>query len=94
MSRDEKLEGKVFKLPGGKEFKEEVDRLGVQALEDRIVDLQKGLDESRAHKEENVALRNAKDAVAELNGPYADIEKAVKVKTKYIIELIKEKGGA
>ena len=93
MSRDEKLEGKVFKLPGGKEFKEEVDSLGVDALEERIVNMQKGLDESRAHKEENIALRNAKDEVAELNGPYSDVEKAVKIKTKYIIELIKEKGG-
>lgn len=93
MARDEKLEGKIFKLPGGKEFKEEVDRLDVTALEDRIVTMQKGLDESRAHKEENVALRNAKDEVAELSGPYNDVEKAVKLKTKYIIELIKEKGG-
>lgn len=93
MSRDEKLEAKVYKLPGGKEFKEEVDRLQVPALKERVVQLQKGLDESRIHKEENVALRNAKDEVAELNGPYSDVEKAVKVKTKYIIELMKEKGG-
>lgn len=91
--RDDKLESKVFKLPGGKEFKEEVDTLGIDALEERIVNLQKGLDESRAHKEENVALKNAKDEVAELSGPYNDVEKAVKIKTKYIIELIKEKGG-
>ncbi len=90
---NDKLETKVFKLPGGKEFIDEVVGLSVKALEDRIVNLQKGLDESRAHKEENIALRTAKEEVAELNGPYADVEKAVKVKTKYIIELIKEKGG-
>lgn len=91
--RDDKLEAKVFKLPGGKEFKEEVDTLSIAQLEDRVVALQKGLDESRVHKEENIALKNAKDEVAELSGPYNDVEKAVKVKTKYIIELIKEKGG-
>lgn len=92
--RDEKLESKVFKLPGGKEFKEEADRKSVKDLEDSIVRLQKGLDESRLHKEENVALRNAKDEVAELSGPYNDVEKAVKIKTKYMIELLKEKGKA
>lgn len=91
--RDDKLEAKVFKLPGGKEFKEEVDRLSIEALEDRVVQMQKGLDESRVHKEENEALKQAKNEVSEISGPYNDIEKAVKVKTKYIIELIKEKGG-
>lgn len=90
--RDDKLESKVFKLPGGKEFKEEVDRQSAQELEDYIVRLQKGLDESRLHKEENVALKNAKDEVAQLSGPYNDVEKAVKIKTKYLIELLKEKG--
>lgn len=93
MARDEKLEAKVFKLPGGKEFKEEVDALSVKSLEDRITRMQKDLDESREHKEANTALRHAKDEVAEISGPYSDVEKSVKVKTKYIIELIKEKGG-
>ena len=91
--RDDKLESKVYKLPGGKEFKEEADRKSLTELEDSIVRLQKGLDESRIHKEENIALRNAKDEVAELSGPYNDVEKAVKIKTKYMIELMKEKGS-
>lgn len=91
--RDDKLEGKIFKLPGGKEFKENADTLSLSELEDYIVRLQKGLDESREHKEENIALRNAKDEVAELSGPYNDVEKAVKLKTKYLIELTKEKGS-
>lgn len=92
MARDEKLEGKVFKLPGGKEFKEEVDTLSAQALEARITRMQKDLDESEEHKKENRALQQAKDEVAELNGPYSDFKKAIQVKTKYIIELLKEKG--
>ncbi len=93
MSRDEKLESKVFALPGGKEFKEEVDSLSVPVLEARITRMQKDLDESEEHRKENVALNNAKDEVKELSGPYNDVKKAVQVKTKYIIELIKEKGG-
>jgi len=87
------LETKLFKLPGGQEFKEEVDRLSVQQLEARISRMQKDLDESREHKKNNDALNKVKAEKAELEGPYNDVEKAVKVKTKYIIELIKEKGG-
>lgn len=93
MSRDEELEKKVFKLAGGKEFKEEVDRLSVSQLNERITKMQKQLQESEEHKEQNVALQNAKAEVKELSGPYNDVKKAVSVKTKYIIALIKEKGG-
>jgi hypothetical protein len=93
MSRDEKLEGKVFKLPGGKEFKEEVDSLSIAQLESRITTMQKGLEESEEHREANEPLRRAKDEVAELNGPYNDVRKAVKIKTKYIIQLLRSKGG-
>lgn len=93
MSRDAELEGKVYKLPGGKEFKEEVDRLSIDALEARITKMQKDLDESEEHKKENVALQEVKAEKAQLEGPYNDVKKAVQVKTKYLIELIKEKGG-
>ena len=94
MARDEKLEAKLFKLAGGEEFKSEVDRLSVTALEARVTGLQKALGESRDHKEENTALKNAKELVAEISGPYNDVEKAVKIKTKYLLSLIKEKGGS
>lgn len=87
------LEKKVFKLPGGKEFKEEVDRLSIPQLEARIANMQKQLEDSEKHKEENVPLQNAKAEVKELSGPYNDVKKAVKTKTKYIIALIREKGG-
>ena len=93
MSRDEKLEKKVFALPGGKEFKAEVDSQSVASLEARITRMQKDLDDSEEHKKENISLNNAKDEVKELSGPYSDFKKSVQVKTKYIIELIKEKGG-
>lgn len=93
MSRDEALEKKVFKLAGGKEFKEEVDRLSVAQLEARITNMQKALEDSEDHKEQNVALQQAKDEVKMISGPYNDVKKAVKVKTKYVIALIREKGG-
>lgn len=93
MARDYELEQKVYKLPGGKEFKEEVDPLSIEVLEARISKMQKGLDESREHKKNNEALKKVSSEKSELEGPYKDVENAVKVKTKYIIELIKEKGG-
>lgn len=93
MALDYELENKVYKLPGGKEFKEEVDTLNISQLEARISNYQKALDESEEHKKENEALKQAKAEVSLLEGPYNDVKKAVQVKTKYIIELIKEKGG-
>lgn len=93
MARDEELEKKLFKLAGGAEFKNEVDGLSIELLEQRITNMQKALDESREHKKNNEALKKVSDEKSELEGPYKDVEKAVKVKTKYIIELVKEKGG-
>lgn len=91
MSED--LEKKLVKLPGGREFMESVMGLSNKELEARISQMQKALDESEEHREANEALKNAKDEVKLLSGPYNDVKKAVKLKTKYIIDLLKEKGG-
>lgn len=74
------------------DFAKEVDQLGPEDLRSRIVGLQKGLQESEEHKEANETLADAQSAVAELLGPYRDVRKAVKLKTKYVLELLKEKG--
>lgn len=91
---EQKLVEKLYKLPGGEEFEGAVLGLSVQALKERIAQMQKDLDESEEHKKENQALADLKSEVATIEGPYNDVKKAVKVKTKYCIELIKEKGGA
>lgn len=75
-------------------FVDEVDRLSIPELEMRISRYQKSLQESEEHRENNEVLNKLKDEVSTLSGPYNDVKKAVKLKTKYIIELIKEKGGA
>lgn len=94
MSRDiETIRKKAFKLPGGEQFLEEVAGLDVETLEKRISGYQKSLEESEEHKEENTALQNARNELSSLVGPYNDIKKAIKVKTSYLIALIKEKGG-
>lgn len=93
MALDKELETKLMKIPGGEQFRDEVWGLSVEKLEDRIANLQKALDESEEHKKENQALKDAKDEVSMLDGPYKDLKKAVQVKTKFLIELIKDKGG-
>lgn len=77
-----------------KEFAAEVDGLSDAALRARIVSLQQALAESEMHKEANEALTQARAEVNELAGPYNDVKKAVKLKTRYILDLIAEKGGA
>lgn len=74
-------------------FADEVESLSITQLEARISSYQKQLDESEEHKEANELLKHAQEKVSELNGPYNDIRNAVKLKTKFIIHLIKEKGG-
>lgn len=74
------------------DFVIEVDGLPVEALKARIVQLQQSLEESEEHKESNDSLKEARAQVSELAGPYRDVKKAVKLKTKYIIELLKTKG--
>lgn len=77
-----------------KEFTAEVDGLPVPQLRDRIVGMQKQLEESDAHKASNDTLKEARTVVNELAAPYREVKKAVSLKTKYIIELLKEKGDS
>jgi uncharacterized small protein (DUF1192 family) len=73
-------------------FANEVDNLSVPELKERIVGMQKALEESEAHKEENDELKSLRAQVLELSAPYRDVKKAVKAKTSYILELLKDKG--
>ncbi len=73
------------------DFADEVVRLDTEALKGRIVSLQQQLEESEVHKEANEALKDARNTVNELMGPYRDVRKAVKLKTKYLVELLSEK---
>lgn len=75
------------------QFAETVLGLNAQELKNRIASLASQLQESETHREENAALQQAKDEVKELSGGYNDVRKAVKLKTKYIISLLNEKGS-
>lgn len=76
------------------EFTAEVDGLSVSDLEKRLSTYAKQAEEIEDAKDADEGLADAKDRVAELSGPYKDAKKAVRAKSKYLIALIKDKGGA
>jgi hypothetical protein len=75
------------------DFVEVVDALGVDELEKRLNTLAKQAEEVESAKEADEALEEAKQAVSELGAPYRDAKKDIRLKTRYIIQLIGEKGG-
>lgn len=73
------------------EFVKEMFGLTIDQLKERVYQLQKGLEESEAHKDTNDELKAARANVSELAAPYRDVKAAVKLKTKYILELLDKK---
>ncbi len=45
-------------------------------------------------KEADEELEQAKESAAQLAAPYRDAKKAIRLKSRYIISLLKEKGAA
>ena len=74
------------------DFCKEVDALSADQLKARIVGIQQALAESESCKESDDELKQARAKLSELNGPYQDVKKAVKIKTSYLVELLAEKG--
>lgn len=85
------LEKVDVEFPG---FAEEVLSANVPQLEKRISDMQKALEDSEQHKAQNQDLKDASAELENLRGPYKDVKKAVGLKTKFLVSLIREKGGA
>lgn len=85
---------KRVKLPAGidETFVSEIESLSSEDLKGRIVQLQ-------AAKEDNDAFKltegyvQAKDDWEMVSGPVRDTNRAIKNKTKMIIELLKQKGA-
>lgn len=84
------LEKVDLEYPG---FSDEVMRLDIQQLEKRIANYAKELEDSENHKAENQLLNNAKEQYEELRAPYKDVKKAISLKTKFLVHLIRERGG-
>jgi hypothetical protein len=74
------------------DFCNEVNSLTAEQLKARIVQLQQGLEESEAAKDVDEELIQATAFIKILREPYRDIKKAVKAKTSYLIELLKNQG--
>ena len=77
-------------------YSSEVLGLTVQQLDQRIAGLQKGLEEAAQFKEEKngEAIKSLKEQLKDLNADYSEVAKAVVLKTKLLVSLVKEKGGA
>lgn len=92
---DAKLDEQVLGLAGGREFKDAMNALSVDELKARIAQMQSDLNDSEADKEEKVMeeVKLLRGQANELLAPYNDVKKAVKIKTKYILELIKDRKG-
>jgi hypothetical protein len=75
------------------DFASEVAGLSVQDLNNRLAELAKANEWNETKKEEDEDLEKAKGLASELAAPYRDEKKALRVKSKYVIGLIKEKGG-
>jgi hypothetical protein len=74
------------------EFFDEVASLDATALEARIVQLAKGLEEVEKTKDEDEGLQAARATARDLNAPYVEAKKAIRLKTSYICQLLEEKG--
>lgn len=76
------------------EFANEVAGLAVSDLNGRLAVLAKANEENEQLKENDEDLIAAKNEASELAAPFRDAKKALRLKTRYVVALIKEKGGA
>lgn len=76
------------------DFVGEVLGLTVQDLNNRLAAIAKASHENDENQKNDEELNQAKAHARELGQTYAEPRKALKKKTKYIVKLIQEKGGA
>lgn len=86
----EKVDAKYPKYSG------EVMGLSVAQLDQRIAELQKTLEDAAQFQEEKngEAMKTLAAQLKDLRADYGDAKKAVVLKTKYLVSLVREKGGA
>lgn len=80
-----------------KEFPSFVDEVvghSIEQLEGKILTYAKERENVRDSKSNDEGLLKVLDMKAELEAPYKDALKAIDLKSRYLIELLKEKGGA
>lgn len=77
------------------EYSGEVMGLSVQQLDQRIAELQKTLEDAAQFQEEKngEAIKGLQAQLKDLKDDYNEVKKAVALKTKYLVSLVREKGG-
>ena len=75
-------------------FREEVERLSVADLETRLSNYAKAQAEHEEKKDGDEILEKLQEDVSERKALYAEPIKELRIKSKYMVTLIKEKGGA
>ena len=73
-------------------FLEEIAGLDGKQLEARLLNLAKGRQDILNQQDADEALKEAKEAVKELQAPYRESLSLTDLKMRYLAELIKEKG--
>lgn len=74
------------------EFADSVQLLSLADLNGRLAQLAKDGESVQDSKEADDSLQQAIQTSSELGAPYQEAKKAIRLKTKYIIELTKERG--
>ena len=75
------------------EFAGEVAGLSVDQLNGRLAELAKAAEWNEQAKEDDEDLSEKQAAASEAGAPYRDAKKAIRLKSRYLIKLIQEKGG-
>lgn len=75
------------------EFAADVDALSVSDLEARLSKLAKDFEAVDDAQKADEELKSTKVMASELAAPYTDAKKATRLKTKYVIASIRDKGG-
>lgn len=75
------------------EFAAEVMGLAADKLNNRLATLAKYAEENEDAKEKDKELSDAQSLASELSAPYKDTKKAIRLKSRFVIGLLKEKGA-
>lgn len=75
------------------EFVDEVAKLSDEEVVARLVQLTKDGDALEQAKEADEGLEEAQNKASELAAPYRDGRKVIRLKSRYLIAILKEKGA-
>lgn len=76
------------------EFVAEVESASVEQLDARLAQLAKDIEAVNDAKEADEELEQAREKASQLAAPYSESRKALQAKSRYIVELLKDKGAS